>query len=222
MRGGPPLRIPKNEGGFTLIEVVVVITIIAIGFLLGGLSLGTFSYFGREAFFRQLLTTIEFLHHQAISDQAFYRLEFDFDNRSYRVGAVRPDDVTNEALAQSAELSVGTLTLELADFLNPPSGDADTLIPPPSFPSLAEPHVFPKDVILEQVKTSQEVKAAAQGGRTSLLFSPRGFSEFGVLHFRLEGDLQWTILINPFSGTPVLYREFKDFEWTYGNRGAQR
>jgi prepilin-type N-terminal cleavage/methylation domain-containing protein len=207
-----------NHRGFTLVEVVVVITIIAVGFVLAGVSLGGFSYFARENFFRRLLTTVEFLHHQAIADQAFYKIEFNFDSQSYRVGAVRPDDVTNENLAQNANLAVGALTLELADFLNPYVGNENTLIPPPSFPSLANPQAFPKDVSIEQVKTAGGIKNLTQGGTASLLFSPRGFSEFGVLHFTVAGDKQWTMVINPFSGNPSLFREYKDFEWTYGNQ----
>ena len=49
-----------------------------------------------------------------------------------------------------------------------------------------------------------------------ILFSPRGFSEFAILHLSSTTRDPVTILINPFTGLTETFREYRDYEWTYG------
>jgi hypothetical protein len=49
-----------------------------------------------------------------------------------------------------------------------------------------------------------------------LIFSPRGSSEFGVIHLALGPGKPVTILVNPWTGMAEVYREYKEFEWTMG------
>ena len=59
-------------------------------------------------------------------------------------------------------------------------------------------------------------------GLAYIRFSPRGFSEFAVIHLRTAAGKEITILINPFTGEAQIIREYKDFEWTYGKKkGSQ-
>jgi hypothetical protein len=60
------------------------------------------------------------------------------------------------------------------------------------------------------------LKPASEGGTAYMLFSPRGFSEFSVIHIVLSNGAPVTILVNPFTGGTEIYREYKDFKWTYG------
>lgn len=212
-----------TEHGFTLIELVVVIIILGVTSTLLTMNLGTFAYWKEEGFLRRLTETIVFLHRQAVVDQAFYRLEFNLKQSTYRVGAIRPEDDTQStaglaALAQEA----GNLTLELADFLNPSPGSASTLIPPPSFPSLFEPEQLPNGVSLLDLKTARGKENGETAEKLYITFSPRGFSEFAVVHLRMSRGAQVTILVNPFTGLATIYRDYRDFEWTYGreNKGV--
>lgn len=209
----------SSERGFTLIELVVVILLIGAIATIVGLRTGSFTHWKEQGFIRKLSETIIFLHHQAVADQAFYRLEFDFDTRSYRVGVLKSEGESAELAELAAQ--VGNLSLELAAFLSPSLGETQTLIPPPSFPSLADPVPFSDDLVLTDIRTMRGKQAAKEGGKAYIMFSPRGFSEFAVLHFVRAGGAPLTILVNPFTGNTEIYYELKDFEWTYGRSTEQ-
>ena len=207
----------RRSRAFTLIELVVVLLLLGVAFAVVAVRTGSFSYWREEGFIRQLSETIVFLHHQAITDQAFYRLEFDFDAKLYTVGVIRPDaDISEDLKALAAD--AGTLTLELATFLSPAIGRSHTVIPPPNVPSLAEPVEIPEEINFTDVRTMRGKKSAAEGGKSYILFSPRGFSEFSVLHFQTSNGGDTTLLVNPFTGNTTLYREYRDFEWTYNKK----
>jgi prepilin-type N-terminal cleavage/methylation domain-containing protein len=208
------------QKAFTLIELVIVLLL--IGLLLGliGFRTGTFSFWKEEGFIRQLTETVTFLHHQAVTDQAFYRLEFDFDHNTYRIGVMKSDFESDDSLKDLA-VEAGTLSIELAAMLNPSLGEDQTMIPPPSFPSLAEPVQLPSGTVYKDVRTMRGMKSASEGGTAYMLFSPRGFSEFSVIHLTLSNGAPVTILVNPFTGGTDIYREYKDFKWTYGRNKAR-
>ncbi|MCO6431874.1 MAG: prepilin-type N-terminal cleavage/methylation domain-containing protein [Deltaproteobacteria bacterium] len=205
----------KDQGGITLIELVVVLLLIGVGFGVVAVRTGSYSYWREEGFIRRLSETIVFMHYQAVTDQAFYQLEFDFDTHTYSVGVIRPDADISEELKLLAS-DAGHLTLELATFLSPAIGRSHTVIPPPSFPSLAEPIEIPPEIVFTDIRTMRGKKVAAEGGKAYILFSPRGFSEFSVLHFETSNGGPVTILVNPFTGNTTIYREYRDFQWTYG------
>ncbi len=210
--------------GFTLVELVLVILIIAVMTGVVTFSLGTFAYWREQSFIRRLSETITFLYHQAVTDQAFYRLEFSFDKEqgvfahSYKVGVMKTEEADDSALVDLCNSQAGTLSCELASFLSPSIGLSQTIIPPPDYPSLAEKVPLPEGVYFEDIRTMRGKKNGDEGGTSFILFSPRGFSEFGVIHLRLSAGGQVTILINPFTGTTDVYKEYKDFEWQYGKK----
>jgi len=203
----------KNEVGFTLIELAIVIVIVGLIFGLVASRTNTFSYWKEEGYIRNLSETINFLHHQSMVDQAFYRLEIDLKNSQYIIGVLKPEEESEELKDISSD--IGNLSLELAAFLNPNISGSSTFIPPPSMPSLANPVVPPEGVNFEDVRTMRGMETE---GKPYILFSPRGFSEFAVLHLRLSTGDPITILVNPFTGLTKTIREYKDFTWTYGRQ----
>lgn len=205
------------DKAFTLIELVIVVTIIGIALGLIGARVGTFAFWQQEGFLRRLSETIIFLHHQAVVDQAFYIMQFDLEKEppEYRVGVINPSAEGDFSLASLAP-DAGNLTLELASFLSPVLGTAENIIPPPSMPSLADATVFPAQTKIEDIRTMRGKELGADRGKPYILFSPRGFSEFAVIHLRLNSEKPVTILVNPFTGLTDVYREYRDFEWTYG------
>lgn len=194
--------------------MVLIIIGMVFGLLLG--RIGTVSFWDQESFLRKLSETIVFLHHQAVMDQTTYALEINMEKNSYKVGAVKVEEGGESHLAQFAE-DAGTISLELAAFLNPSMGTAQSIIPPPSFPSLAEDVTPPADIVFEDIHTMRGILTKEQG-KGFIFFSPRGFSEFAVIHLFLAGGQPATILVNPFTGLTELYRERKDFKWTYGRQ----
>ena len=182
-----------------------------------GIRTRTFSFWSDEAFLRRFRETLVFLHHQAVADQAFYQLRLDFEKQTYRVVVARGDsDIAADLQAVAGD--AGTITLELAAFLNPSIGKNYTLIAPPSFPSMAEPVPFPLEMQIRDIRTAAGIHRVSDGGTGSVTFSPRGFSDFAVMHLSNQRGGTVTVLVNPFTGDATLYRDDRDFEWSYGRK----
>jgi hypothetical protein len=157
---------------------------------------------------------VVFLNNQAVMDQAFYRLEFDLEKSSYRVGVMRVEDSLS---TNPTGINIPPIKLELAAILSPSLDGDTTMIPPPSFPSLAEPTQLPGTMIFEDIVTPRgKVVRDDKRDNPFLLFSPRGTSEFGVIHLATADNQHVTILVNPWTGVAEVFREYKDFEWTLG------
>lgn len=198
--------------GFTLIEVIVVITIIGILFSLVGLRVGAFQYWKEEGFIRKISQVMEFVHRQAIADQTFYVIEINLREETYRVGVVRADSGVNANVASTDE-DVGALSLELADFMTPVMDSSSTLIPPPSFPSLYEPQKLPPNAFFQDIKTIDGEISGNEDRSVYLTYNPRGFSEFAVVHIKLGSGSPLTLFANPYTGIVEITREYKDYEW---------
>lgn len=211
--------VPKTQKAFTFIELILVIVLVAVLFAIAGFRTGTFSFWREEGFIRKFAETIQFLHTQAVSDQSFYIMEFNFKKNSYRIG-VLPDGGLSDDVVEALSSSVGTISLELTALLNPSIGEADSLVPPPSFPSLATPEPLPYGMVFKSIKTMRG--SEDDTGIAYITFSPRGFSEFAVIHLEQSTGAPVTFLVNPFTGLVDIYREYKDFEWAYTNQDAKQ
>lgn len=208
----------SNSHAFTLIELVVVLLIFGAVAALLMINLGTFTYWKEEGFVRRISESAQFLYHQAVIDQAFYKMEFNLDQGWYRIGVVRPED--SEESRELAELSsdAGLLSLELSAFISPNPPSSATLIPPPSMPSLFEPVEMPDGMRIEDIRTMRGVIRPGDGITPYILFSPRGFTEFAVIHLRTSSNAPISIVFNPFTGLVDIFRSYKDFEWTWGRK----
>jgi prepilin-type N-terminal cleavage/methylation domain-containing protein len=205
-----------KERAFTLIELVLVITIMGLMIGIFSVRLSDINFWKEEAALRKLRDLIVYLNNAAVMDQSFYRLEFDLENRQYRVGAISSANNGMEAAtASSPGANVPTLKLELSAMLSPDMASQGTLIPPPSMPSLAEPTTLPGAMeFLDVMDPRGKVAVGDKRDNPYLIFSPRGTSEFGVIHLLLGPGHPVTILVNPWTGMAEVYREYKDFKWT--------
>lgn len=208
----------RIANGFTLIELVLVITIIGLALGLVSVRFGGLDSWKEQTALRKLSETLVLLNNQAVMDQAFYRLEFDLDNNSYRVGVMRPESMVSSA---GCGANLPPLELELAALLSPSVGAGSTMIPPPSIPSLAKPTALPPSMAIIDVVTprGKHTRDDNEEQRPYLLFSPRGFSEFGVIHFGNSRKLKTTILSNPWTGLAEIFQGYKELTWTLGKKG---
>ena len=211
-----PGSIGIRQRGFTLVELVLVILIIGLSMGLLSVRLGILDFWREQTALRKLSETIVLLNTQAVMDQAFYRMEFDLEKNEFRVGVMRPEDTIS---TNATGVNLPPLALELAALLSPAMDSGATMIPPPSIPSLAQPTKLPGKLAFLDIVTPRG-KAARGDSRENpfLIFSPRGFSEFGVIHLSSGGDSAVTILSNPWTGLAETFREYKDFEWTLGKQ----
>ncbi len=209
-------RYPKGhtERAFTLIELVLVITIMGLMIGIFSVRLSDINFWKEEAALRKLRDLVVYLNNAAVMDQSFYRLEFDLENRQYRVGVIKND---SSIIKNQSGANIPLLRLELSAMLSPDMGDESTLIPPPSMPSLAEPTTLPGQMEFLDVMTPRgKVTTGDKRENPYLIFSPRGTSEFGVIHVALGPGHPVTILVNPWTGMAEVYREYKDFKWNLG------
>ncbi|MEY4667506.1 MAG: hypothetical protein RL518_205 [Pseudomonadota bacterium] len=204
------------ERAFTLIELVLVITIMGLMIGIFSVRLSDINFWKEEAALRKLSELVVYLNNAAVMDQSFYRIEFDLENRQYRVGVVKND---SNIMQNQSGANVPGLQLELSAMLSPDMGDEATVIPPPSMPSLAEPTTLPGSMEFLDVMTPRgKVSTGDKRDNPYLIFSPRGTSEFGVIHLALGPGLPVTILVNPWTGMAEVYREYKDYKWNLGRQ----
>ena len=225
-----------DSRGITLIELVIVVSVIGAIYGLIAFRPGSRLYWERESFLRKLTETITFLHHRAVADGVHYRMEFHMSETSecyekqgqfcIRIGELVPEGGTTSGVSGliSAGGGVGILSLELAMRLQPSLGKYQNMIEPRNFPSLAKPLMLPAGAFFEDVRTMRGKHTPRDGAEQIpyIIFSPRGFSEFAVIHLSFglhnQEPAQVSILVNPFTGLTEVYREYKDFEWTYGRQ----
>jgi prepilin-type N-terminal cleavage/methylation domain-containing protein len=203
--------------GFTLIELVLVIAIVGLTLGLVSVRMGAMDFWREQASIKKLTDTIAVLNNLAIVDQEFYRLEFDLKGNSFRAGVMRPDNAglagTSAGLASAINLD--PLEEQLALLVSPESSSTATMVPPPGMPSLAEPtplggRYVILDVVTSDGKFSREDDEAPN---PAIRFSPRGASDFGVIHISTGGDSAITIVANPWTGLAEKYPGYKDFKW---------
>ncbi len=214
-----------KERGFTLLELLLVIAIASVIVGLISIRLGTVNYWKEESEIRKLSEMIEFLYYQAAIEGYYYRINFAFGDRldSYQIGVIGDEDTSDSTNAASAVSSgMGILTQELSVLLQPSRGRTQTLLPPPDMPSLRDPRQLPEGMRFIDVRTPRGMTNGEPGESAYLDFSPRGFSEFGVIHIELSGGQPVTILINPFSGLTTIYREYRDFDWIWGKQAGDQ
>jgi len=201
----------RNERAFTLIELVLVITIMGLMIGIFSVRLSDVNFWKEEAALRKLRELVIYLNNEAVMNQSFYRLEFDLENRQYRVGAIKND---SNIMQNQSGANIPPLQLELSAMLSPDMGDESTLVPPPGNLSLAEPTTLPGQMQFLDVMTPRgKVATGDKQDNPYLIFSPRGTSEFGVIHVALGPEHPVTILVNPWTGMAEVYREYKDFKW---------
>lgn len=228
-------RVSLSQVGFTLVEILLVLTLmIVIVVVLVRPQVGNFSYWEQEGEIKKISELITFLYYQALSDGENYRLEFSLDEEphTYRIGQLAPDGFNQRDDPQNDQQGLeeeedrptydsGTLIAQEIDhFLHPQSARFTSMVPPQNLPSLAEPIRLPVGMEITDIRTIRgDYTISSPQDRPYILFSPRGFVEFAVIHLRLErsSDVDVTLLVNPFTGIVDIHREYKQFEWNYGS-----
>ncbi len=193
---------------------------------------------------RKFANNWEFLFQHALARNETYRLVLNLDNNTFHVEkevqikgdqtvevdylanlrtsgekARRAADALEEQRISAEELtaiedsqSTGDLSEQYFAMVFSDSNGAVKTAPPLEFPELADPQALIEGVQFKDVKIGGE---AIETGTTFIRFSPRGASQFALVHFLIE-DSDFTLFMNPSSGKVVVENTYKDYEWTYG------
>ncbi len=201
----------RKEKGFSLIEILVVLVIVASIVGMGVSSLGNYSTTRKmksEAI--KLLSRIKYVYEQAASKSEYNRITFDLDAQTYFVessstafSVAREGDKQEELRKKNEERNSDENSFDQQDENPAPTG--------PSFAEseddLLEIFKLPEDVRLTDVYIMHQKEKLTEG-KAYLYFFPRGQTEFAVLHLVDVADEEnaITLIVNPLTGS-VEFRE---------------
>ncbi|HCU23393.1 MAG TPA: hypothetical protein DF383_00105 [Deltaproteobacteria bacterium] len=181
-------RSPRPSGGFTLIEILIVIVI--IGAMMG---LGVSVLFpGNEAKLRdsaaRLAGTIKFLYNEAAIKKKYYRLVFDLDSQSY-----------------SVESSSEPFLLQMIEKPEP-SPQAGAFTEESGF--LVENSRLPSGIKIKDISVLH-LKDRRESGKVFIAFFPNGYVEPAVINLADEDEaVFYSLEVSPLTGRTKIRSEY--------------
>ncbi|MCB0345382.1 MAG: type II secretion system protein [Bdellovibrionales bacterium] len=235
-----PRRLRCGEGGFTLVEIILVIILFVFMSGLVVTRFDTLMGWRQRGDLRKLVDTWEFLYSQALSRNTGYQLRLDIDKNAYRVlrEVVQTDDEVHnvdylanlrtegEKKRREAAKVEDALSLEeeyAREDLRQ-TQDLETLFyqeifaDPNGSVRLGRPIEFPKladEVQLApgiSIRDVRTLRGEQTEGTAYIRFSPRGAAEFAVIHLEV-GDQIYTAMMNPSTGKVLIENGDKQYEW---------
>lgn len=217
------LRAPYAKSGFTLVEILIVVAIIA---LIMGVSVG---YLGDWTDAKlsetsgKLAGTIKYVYNEAAVKNQYYRLLIDLDAQSFSVeasgepfkigrgeegtepteeGAAAPSSSNKEAAANEGEGSPPSASPE-----GPPAGGGFSAVGT----LLLKPIKLPEGIRIKDVYVAHAGKKI-ESGRTAVYFFPNGWVEKAVINLSDEkGETFYSLETNPSTGKTKIRTEYFEF-----------
>jgi prepilin-type N-terminal cleavage/methylation domain-containing protein len=237
---GPDRLAALHQDGLTLVELVVVISLIAVIGTLAIRRLDTVSAWKQRSDIRKFAATWEFLHREAQRRGDAFRLIIDLDKETYTVRQEIPilrgqtkdvDYLKNMRLeserrrieeSQTSEQDAYKYREELEGrpldeqyfhvIFEDPYGTVRQTVPL-DHPRLADTHEFASDLSFRDVVMAGQ---RTDSGQAVIRFSPRGASDFAVVHLWRSGE-PMTVMMNPSTGQMLIENREVDFDWLAGS-----
>lgn len=228
-----------------MVELVVVIVLLGLLGSLGYSRVDSVLQFKQKENLRDFANTWEFLFQYSLARGQSYRLVLDLDENYFQVvkeiaakpgeavqvdllknlrtrrEKIRREKEENETLIsqeEQAQIEQDQATGDLGEqffgmvFSDP--NRSTKLAPPDEFPELADANYFVEGLEIRDFKNGIDT---IEEGKTFIRFSPRGASQFALIHFKVD-ESDFTLFMNPSSGKVSIENQYKDYEWTYGKR----
>lgn len=178
----------KSQRGFTLIEVMIVLAIIA-----GVVVLGAPRLFKQNTNIKSVVRNLSVLTKET-------RNRARLSNTTYRIAfSIKLDESE-----YWVEKSSGPKPIDLEALKNPPrEEDKDENAPPPPFTPdtslMKKPKALPSGINLVSVE-SINISEPIKEGLAYIHFSPEGFVEASAVQISNAQNQIWTLVINPITG----------------------
>ncbi len=232
----------KGESGFTLIEIIVALTIAVMMIAIAIPTLSGLASMNEKSAAQQIIGTIRYLFDQSQLNHTYIRLVFDIDANSYhaeeadnpvallqkkleiRDGAVQEPEKEDEEIDEEEERK------ELMEEFDRLMEDRLEWQGWYNFKEKLRKREVKfqeyKDDLIKERKLPDGVKIAgiftlslekkATAGQVSLFFFPNGFVEPAVIYLSdTEEENIWSIRVEPLTGKAIVYNEeipLPDFE----------
>jgi prepilin-type N-terminal cleavage/methylation domain-containing protein len=193
------LRTQQKNGGFTLVEIMIVIAIIG-----GVLALGVPKMFSTASTMRAAIRKLAVITRDIRNNSRLYQvttrlaISLDKDKGYAYLVESSPGIVLMQSELQEKELE--RLTEKQAEESKKKvqfSTEARVL---------KKPVTLPKGMKFEDVEKAGRDEAQASG-MAYINFYPQGLSEEAAIHISDGGNLHWTIVINPLTGRADVYEK---------------
>lgn len=239
----------KNSGGFTLVELVMVILIVAVLATVVTTRFDALTLFRKKGELRSFLNTWQFLVNEAAGDGNTYRLIIDLDNNSYFVRQeipLPPNNIEHVDLMKNLRLRSEKERKQREEDERALSVEDAAKVQEEQEENMSVEELFASALFRDAGKNVQlalPVNYASLGeeqvlsdsvrirniildgemissGRAELFFSPQGVSSIAVVHFDV-GDQQLTAILNPLSGESRLLSGEADVQFIERGSNAE-
>lgn len=218
--------IARSRAGMTLIEIMIVIVVIALGTTAASMGLGSLTKASLQSACVRLGALTRYAYHRALTQGTTVRVTFDLERDTYsvteahgRITLVRSDaELRTEADRASDEgksdedrrVEESNAAVDPWELARQRIEKPDTLTLPRSpFSALATPDGTPMkrfktqpigdDIKIAKVIVAHETKPREEG-KTDLFFFPNGLTQHAVVQLQDRSDIIYSVEIHPLTG----------------------
>jgi prepilin-type N-terminal cleavage/methylation domain-containing protein len=205
-----------RHGGFTLLEIVVTIAVIALMLGVVVSRMDTMMEWDMKKASGKLASTMRYLYNKAATEGLYIRLVLDFEESTYWVEATTDPFVISAG--EEDERKKKKNDEETASEEGDEGQEGDYAIKPqtPVFTQvdsyLLKPTKLPGSILFKDVFV-EHLKMPVDGGKAEIYFFPNGMVEHAIINLRDENDeVNYSLETSPVSGRVKIEDRYRSME----------